>query len=140
MTIAAPFRPGFFPAPKLLTRHTSARRQALDEDAAIKAVYREVDDRDGKTCRCCGRSTTTKPSLDRWHTHHHLQPRSTAAKAEKHTRRNVLAACARCHALITAQKIRVLGRNADGAIWFTWTRLATKAEREGLTLRDEASS
>lgn len=137
MAAAAPFRPSFNPVEKILTRHTSARRKDLDEDAAEKKVYREVDARDGCECRCCGGRTVKRPSLLRGHEHNHLKKRSTADKATKHSKENVYVVDSRCHALITAGKIRVIGTNAQGDLAHRWTALATKSEREGLTLRDE---
>lgn len=123
--------------PKVITRYSDRRRRDLAEAAQLQRVYRQVNERDGPHCRCCGRLTTTKPSLIAFREHNHLQRRSTAEKAVKHTKRNIHIVCAQCHRLITAWKIRIIGRNCDKPLAFRWTELATAREREGLRLRDE---
>jgi hypothetical protein len=77
-------------------KRKAARKAAAS--AAEKACYAEVDKRDGKRCRVCGRQG--KPGaasmLDRLH-HHHMILRS---RGGQHESESVLSLCAQHHSEI----------------------------------------
>ena len=102
-----------------------------------RLIYQLVNVRDADTCRCCGHKVSTTGGMAWRSEHHHLHKRKTVPKAQKHTTKNVLLVCARCHHLITNDKIRVIGKDADKALAFVRSPHATAAEMNGIHLRDE---
>jgi hypothetical protein len=85
--------------PKILDKKAAKR----DDASTMRAVYKLVDERDGRRCRCCG----TKDQVE----HNHLIPRSLKKK-QQHTTQNVHLACRTCHRLITSHWIWVEATDA----------------------------
>lgn len=103
------FTPGFNPAPKTPPRFLEKAARKAAEVKAIKDCYRQVDARDGATCRLCKRNVGGK-TMDTARVHHHLIFRSAGGE---HTTANVLSICPFCDDLIHREgKLKVSG-NAD---------------------------
>ena len=77
------------------------KRAAVSD--ALWACYIAVDARDGGRCRVCG-----APATD----HHHLRERSLGGK---HTTKNVLAVCRRCHGDFHSKRLVLWVVSPDGA-------------------------
>lgn len=76
-----------------------------------REVYKAVDERDERTCRCCGRrgNPNAKTALGRIHRAHIqdaslLGPMATA---------NILSLCWVCHVLEHAKQLFIIGTDAD---------------------------
>ena len=106
-----------------------ARKQAARaaEAQAIKACYREVDERDGHQCRVCRKRCNPRAisMLDRAH-HHHMVYRS---RGGQHVPESVITLCAACHdAIHVRMELRVTGdANARDAV--TGKLAGVKVER-----------
>jgi hypothetical protein len=117
---------GSVACPKPVRLHFTKRQRKRDEDREMRATYAVVDLRDGtRTCRCCGR----RCELGGGCTHDHMQPRSTAKRAVKHTSANVTHVCRDCNGLLKNKRIAIIGTNANKPLAFKWTALASHTER-----------
>lgn len=78
-------------------------RKQRDEQAEIKACYAEVDRRDGRRCRFPGCRRAMK-------IHHHIEYRSTADRAVKHTPANVTSLCVEHNGWVHGGLVSVEGK------------------------------
>lgn len=95
------------PQPKGRPSVFEKRDSKRDQMQLRRSVYAQVDARDQRQCRCCGRR-------DKLH-HHHLTFRS---KGGMDTTENVLLLDQFCHALLHARQLWILGKNADKRLTF----------------------
>lgn len=84
------------------------QRQTESEIRKVKATVRC---RDGHACRCCGKGTYDEHALDV----HELKRRGAGGKV---SRENSVTLCRRCHDLVGARLIRVIGDNCDEELLF----------------------
>ncbi len=107
--------------PLAVQRHDrkKVRQEALDE------AYKAVEARDANRCRVTGVALSVQ-SVDAKtrREHHHLVKRS-AAPSQRADVRNIVLVSAFVHDLITRGWIVNEGSNADQAIFWHWTPLAT---------------
>jgi hypothetical protein len=91
-----------------------------DEEAEIKACYARVDERDGRRCKFpgCKRAMTI---------HHHIEYRSKADRAVKHTSANVTSLCARCNSWVHGGLVSVTG-NANVRLRWRLTQAGRDAK------------
>lgn len=82
-----------------------------DRENLRRSVYAQVNVRDERACRCCGRKAAGNESLH----HHHLTFRSRGGGDETG---NILLLCVFCHALLHARQLWILGKNADKRLTF----------------------
>lgn len=100
------------PQPKLLAQRAKQAAKQLQQ----RKVYAEVNARDGNRCRGCGRltsATALNPEARRHH--HHVRFRS---RGGQDTTANVLLLCGRCHALLHAHQLTIVGSNANQELRF----------------------
>lgn len=93
-----------FLLPKPRPQIFDKRDQKREQEQQRRSVYAQVDARDGRACRCCGRR-------EKLH-HHHLTFRSRGGGDETS---NVALLCQFCHALLHARQLWIIGTNADSA-------------------------
>lgn len=82
-----------------------------DKDREKRATYAEVDRRDARTCRCCGRkgnpnATTTIGRIHRAHI-------KDASRGGALSLENLISICWICHALEHAKQLFFVGENAN---------------------------
>ena len=101
----------FHPCPKVtgLTRAERKQAKKTAQEAAERACYRAVDQRDGHACRVCKRLVGGNSMLDRAH-HHHLVYRS---RGGEHASANVITVCKACHDAIHVKATVRLEGDAD---------------------------
>lgn len=105
-----------FPQPKGRPRILDKRDDQREHERLERQVAAEVDARDLKRCRCCGRrgDPYAVDPLGRIH-RHHIRPRSRGGSLSS---ANLVSLCARCHALVHARQLFVIGTNANHRIEF----------------------
>jgi hypothetical protein len=103
-----------FPKPR--PRVLDKRDEKRERDANERRVFAEVDARDQRRCRCCGRQGDPNATtlLGRIH-RHHIRYRSKGGFDEP---RNLLSLCAVCHALEHAGQLAIIGTDANERIGF----------------------
>jgi hypothetical protein len=96
------------PRPRILDK----RDTRLERERQQREVYALVAARDGRRCRCCGRSGSYEAGAGEKALHrHHIQYRS---KGGADTTANIVTLCALCHALEhVARQLHIIGTNAD---------------------------
>lgn len=104
------------PKPTKLDRVLARKREQLDEKALENRVNQLVDQRDKKTCRCCGRSGNPHSTtlLERIH-RHHIRYRSAVGEESS---ANKVSLCAWCHAAEHAGQLDIIGEDANGLLAF----------------------
>lgn len=101
-------------------RAASRLKKQRDESSEIKRCYAKVDERDGRRCQFPG----CRKSMQE---HHHLEPRSTASKAVKHTPANVTSLCTEHHSWFKAGLVKATG-NANRGLKWSLTKLGRAAK------------
>lgn len=98
------------PIPKPRPRVLDKRDDSREADRLKRAVYAEIDARDQKRCRVCGRrgNPYATEALGRIHRCHI----KNASAGGEMSSRNLFSGCWICHALIHAKQLFVIGRNA----------------------------
>jgi hypothetical protein len=105
--------PNWKPLPRALGLDSNTRAAAR----AKAAVDREVDDRDGRTCQCCGRrgnpyALTTLGKIHRAHI-------KAASLGGEYSAKNLVSLCWICHALHhTKRLLYIVGTNANKPLRF----------------------
>lgn len=106
------------------SRHDQAKQRRTDIEARWRIVCRQVDTRDNRRCRCCGRQGNPDgiDALDKLH-RHHLAFRS---KGGQDVASNVLLLCPTCHDAVHVKRtLRIEATSvsgADGGLDFWQTR------------------
>lgn len=100
-------RPEFSPCNRDRAQVFDKRDRQRERESLQRSVAAAVSERDGRSCRCCGRR-------DKLH-HHHLTFRS---KGGAHSTENECLLCQFCHSLIHARQLWILGKNADRLLTF----------------------
>lgn len=100
------------PRPRILNKRDDAREAEREK----RAVYAEIDARDQKRCRVCGRkgnpyATTALGKIHRAHI-------QDASRGGPLSAANLFSACWICHAFIHAKQLFVIGTNADKRLTF----------------------
>jgi hypothetical protein len=106
------------------SRLDEKREKARAEARTWLDVCRAVNQRDGFTCRCCGRKCVqTLTRVDNRLEHHHVIPRS-GGRDDRSS--NVVSLCAACHDLRHVKRTLHISGNADAVLTF---------EQNGMTWR-----
>lgn len=105
----------FNPQPKR-PRVLDMRDSRREQDAQKRAVYREVDARDGRRCRCCGRkgnpnAVSVLGRIHRCHIH-------DAGTRGPMSAANLVSLCWICAALETAKQLFFIGTDANHELHF----------------------
>lgn len=100
------------PRPRVLDRRDGER----DAEREKRRVYAEIDARDQKVCRCCGRrgnpyATTALGKLHRAHIR-------DASRGGLMAAWNLVSLCWICHALEHAKQLFIIGTNANKVLRF----------------------
>lgn len=95
------------PRPRVLDKRDDKR----DTDRIKREVYADVDERDGRRCRCCGRkgNPDALTALGKIH-RAHIQD---ASKLGEMSAKNLCSLCWICHALEHAKQLHFIGTNAN---------------------------
>lgn len=99
------------PRPRILDK----REERLERERRARELSAAIAQRDGATCRCCGRKGTYEISGERALHRHHLRYRSLGGDDDL---TNVLTLCAICHALIHARQLWPLDFDANQIVRF----------------------
>lgn len=103
-----------FPKPR--PRIFDKIQQEREAERIKREVYAEVDARDGKQCRCCGRrgNPYATTALERIHRAHIVD----ASRGGEITADNLVSLCALCHALEHAKQLYFVGSHAGPRLRF----------------------
>ena len=116
-----------FPLAKGEPRALAKHRRRVEDEAALKAAYGEVDARDGGVCWVTGRHTVAGVPDPRYRReHHHLRGRKVAPERVADPM-NIITCTAESHSLIESGHIQVEGIDTNKPVRFHW--------REGNYLR-----
>lgn len=112
-------------APSVVTRH----RRRVEEAAALRDAYADVDQRDAGICWVTGRYTSSgSPDARVRREHHHLVARSLdRTRIDDPT--NIITVCAEAHALFKSGWLVSEGTDARQPVFFHWTALAKPDQR-----------
>jgi hypothetical protein len=112
----------------LVTRVDDAMEQEAADARAERALFKAVDARDGRNCRCCGRKSDPNAiCLTKRGHRHHIVYRSAGGSD---TTANLVTICYECHNDEHQHRLRIEG-NADDALtfwrhdkdgWYVWAR------------------
>jgi hypothetical protein len=102
--------------PKPPPRIFDKRRIAREAANLLRAVYDEVDARDDKQCRCCGRrgNPYAVDPLGRLH-HCHILDASLGGEVSA---ANIFLGCSICHLYVHRKELFVIGTNANHDLEF----------------------
>jgi 5-methylcytosine-specific restriction endonuclease McrA len=112
------------------SRVEAKKAQQLEDEANERTVYRQVDIRDRRRCRACGRKSNAQAMglLERAH-HHHIVYRSAGGPTDTW---NIALICALCHDAEHVKRTLKIEGNADTGlmfwkrdeddVWFIWRR------------------
>lgn len=89
--------------PRIIDKAATKREAKQTE----RSVYRQVDDRDHRICRCCRLKTDIE--------HHHRVSRGAGGAT---TTANCLSLCKLCHRLAQTYRIFIEGDSCDGPLVF----------------------
>ena len=106
----------FYPQAKPRHRHLDTIDDARTVAKHKREVYAEVDERDGRRCRCCGRKGNPHAvgvlgKIHRCHIH-------DAGTLGPMSARNLCSLCSTCAALETAKQLFFVGTNANRPMKF----------------------
>lgn len=123
--MSEPFRTNF--KHELPSRFDQKKAAKLTAEALERAVFKQVDARDHRRCRVCGKASDPEAIgiLERGH-RHHIVYRSAGGSTESS---NLVTLCAQHHSEEHQHRLRIDGsadegltfwKREDGGEWFVW--------------------